>query len=499
MKPRPRNTIASFGHPAGESGSLLVIVLWIAFGLVAITLYFADSMNFHYRAADNRVAALEAEEAIEGAARYVGCILSNTTTPGMMPSPQTYRCEAVSVGDASFWIIGRGNGQQNVPSKVYFGLVDESSKINLNNVTPTMLVQMLPNMPTMNATLAASIVAWCTSSSNANSSALSGGAQSTTYSSLPNPYTAKNAPFETVDELRMVYQMDMDTLVGEDANLNGALEPNENDGQALPPFDNQNGQLDPGLLDYVTVYSRLPNTTTNGALRVNVNATATTSPTGGGGGGRGGGGGGGGGGGRGGGGGGGVAVNTALTNLLTQVFGASKAASIYAQISQAGGTFTSVLQFYISSGMQASDFAQIETKITTTNSQYVTGLVNVNTASDVVLSALPQMDLAKADQLVAYRNSMASSLSNSVAWVATVLDRQTALAIGPYITGQTYQFTADIAAVGHDGRGYRRVRFVFDTSSGSPKIIHRQDLTHLGWALGKEARQAILDQKKRRR
>jgi hypothetical protein len=44
---------------------------------------------------------------------------------------------------------------------------------------------------------------------------------------------------------------------------------------------------------------------------------------------------------------------------------------------------------------------------------------------------------------------------------------------------------ADIVAVGHGDRGYRRTRFVFDTSSGTPIIVYRQDLTHLGWALGK--------------
>jgi hypothetical protein len=60
------------------------------------------------------------------------------------------------------------------------------------------------------------------------------------------------------------------------------------------------------------------------------------------------------------------------------------------------------------------------------------------------------------------------------------------------ITTQSYQFTADVAALGPFGRGYRRVRFVFDTADGTPKIIYRQDLTHLGWALGTEARQTWL-------
>jgi len=53
-------------------------------------------------------------------------------------------------------------------------------------------------------------------------------------------------------------------------------------------------------------------------------------------------------------------------------------------------------------------------------------------------------------------------------------------------------FTADIAAVGPFGRGYRRVKFIFDMSDGSPKILYRQDLSRLGWALGEKARQTLV-------
>ena len=51
---------------------------------------------------------------------------------------------------------------------------------------------------------------------------------------------------------------------------------------------------------------------------------------------------------------------------------------------------------------------------------------------------------------------------------------------------------ADVAALGPYGRGYRRSRFVFDLSEGTPKIIYRQSLGHLGWALGRETRQTWL-------
>ena len=67
---------ASFNSTRSESASVLIIVLWVAFGLVALALYFANSMSMELRAADNRVAATEAEQAIMGAVRYVSNILA---------------------------------------------------------------------------------------------------------------------------------------------------------------------------------------------------------------------------------------------------------------------------------------------------------------------------------------------------------------------------------------------------------------------------------------
>jgi hypothetical protein len=70
----------------------------------------------------------------------------------------------------------------------------------------------------------------------------------------------------------------------------------------------------------------------------------------------------------------------------------------------------------------------------------------------------------------------------------------TALATGDFITTHSYQFTADIAAVGAYGRGYRRVKFIFDVSNGAPIILYRQDLSRLGWALGEKARETLVAQ-----
>src|SRR5262249_27607457 len=155
-------------------------------------------------------------------------------------------------------------------------------------------------------------------------------------------------------------------------------------------------------------------------------------------------------------------------------------------------TFVSPLQFFMRSQMTADEFAKIANDITVTNTPFIEGRVNVNSASATVLAALPGINSSPdlAQTLVSYRQRTPAKLG-SVAWLVDALGQNNrataqALAQSDCITTQTYQFSADIAALGPNNRGYRRVRFVFDTSEGLPKILYRQDLTHLGWALGKD-------------
>src|SRR5262245_18995339 len=444
-----------------ERGSVLVIVLWVAFGLVSIALYFAHSMSFELRAADNRVASLEAEQAIAGAARYVSNILMSVEQPGVLPDVLGYRSEAVPVGDATFWLLGRDD-RQTVRDLPAFGLVDEASKLNLNTAT----IEMLQLLPRMTPELAAAMIDWRDSDSNAST----GGAEDETYQRLNPAYRCKNAPFESVDELRLIFGMDLDILYGEDPNRNGILDLNENDGDVSFPYDNRDGRLDPGLLEYVTIYSHESNTRADGSARINVSSTDQQQQ---------------------------------LAAVLAEHFDADRVNQILSQLGGGGGgrggqgggggvgggtTVRSLLEFYLITGMTPEEFAQIESDIIVSNN--TNGLVNVNTASEAVLTCIPGIGTENAAALVAHRLSNPNQVQ-SVAWVAEVLERENALQAGPYLTGRSYQFSADIAAVGHYGRGYRRVRFVFDTSDATARILYRQDLTDLGWALGRQVRETI--------
>jgi len=138
--------------------------------------------------------------------------------------------------------------------------------------------------------------------------------------------------------------------------------------------------------------------------------------------------------------------------------------------------------------MTADEFASVAQDLTASNGQYQEGLVNVNTASEIVLTCIPGIGSTFASQLVGYRKSNPDKLK-SVAWVMDVLDQASALRAGPFITAYTYQFSADIAATGHMGRGYRRWQVIFDTSEGKPRAVYRRDLSHLGWALGRQVRE----------
>jgi type II secretory pathway component PulK len=170
----------------GRNGSVLIIVLWVTLGLVSVALYFAQSMIFELRAADNRVAGLEAEQAIEGGARYVMHVLANQQQPGQMPDLQSYQREGVPVGEARFWIIGRGD-QQSSLNEPYFSVVDEASKLNLNTATNS----ILEGLPRMTTELAGAIQDWRDSDENVSAS----GAESESYARLRPPYKCKNAPF----------------------------------------------------------------------------------------------------------------------------------------------------------------------------------------------------------------------------------------------------------------------------------------------------------------
>ena len=460
----PRIAPTHLGAPAGmhcapgvgsRRGTVLIIVLWVVFGLVAVALYFGNAMRFQLRASDNQVASLEASQAIEGTVRYLTNVFVNNAEAGSPPDPTLYESEEIAIGDATVWLLGRDtNAAQSTLTRPYFGLIDESSKLNLNIAT----AEMLAALPNMTTEVAAAIVDW----RDADSDVSDGGAEDEYYNRLDPPYRCKNGPFESIEELRLVAGANLSLLFGEDTNLNGILDPNEDDGEASYPADNQDGRLDSGLLEFTTVSSSEPNSN-GGTNRVDVS----------------------------------VPSENAVSTFLQERFGQNRATQLLNQLGNQGSV-GSVLEFGLRTGMTADEYAQVEGDLTVTNATTLVGRINVNTASTEVLACVPGIGTDNAPTLVAARGS-SSVGGTSLYWIVDVLGRDNAISAAPYLTSRGYQYTVDAAAVGHRNRGYQRVRFLIDTSGDSPRIAARRDLTHLGWALGSELRRDLAQREDLRR
>ncbi len=428
-----------------ERGTILIIVLWVSLGLVTVTLLFGHAMMLGFRGADNTLANEQAAQAVESGIRYATYLLQNLETPGELPAEDAYVREFVPVGEGAFWYLSR-SGETGTRRQRLFALNDECGKLNLNTAT----LEMLEALPNMTAEFAAAIIDWRDEDEEPEES----GAESQYYSFLDPPYTCKNAEFESVEELRWVAGATYDLLYGEDANRNGLLDEGENDGDLTWPPDDRDGVLDEGIVDYVTVYSSEGNTDAEGTERININSGQEE-----------------------------------LTSVLQEAFGDERAQEITGRLA-GNQDMRSLLEFYIRSGMSEDEFSEIEDKLTAADEDSGAGLINVNTASEIVLACLPGLDEQQAANLVAHRRSNVTEYG-SLAWVADVLEEEAAFEAGPFLTSRTYQVNIDVVGVGRLGRGYRRAQVVLDVSGEEPEIVYRKDLSGAGWALGGDTMQEL--------
>ena len=251
--------------------------------------------------------------------------------------------------------------------------------------------------------------------------------------------------------------------------MNGVLDANEDDNDKSLPADNGDGKLDPGILEYVTVFSRESNKQSDGTTnRINITNVQQ--------------------------------VTQELTTLIDDKLGKDRAAKILPLVS-AGPPLRSVLEFYIRAkgdNLSEDDFTKIAYEITVVDpatSPTIQGLINVNTASEAVLGFVLGTD--NASKLIAVRKVNTQYAAN-YAWIVDVLGIPNP--VPPTVplemlTGKCSQVTADIAAVGRHGRGYRRSKIVVDVSGTAPKIIYRRNLAGLGWALGSDVRETFATKK----
>ena len=262
-----------------RSGSVLLIVLVVVAMLTLAAYNYTQTMLTELEATTMYGSDVQAREAADSGVEYVATILANRKDPNLenlIHNPNVFLGKTVSPsarlrGNARFTIIApvehdvRGNA-------IRYGLMDESAKLNLNLLDRLKLEEeqvqtLLMKLPNMTTEIADAMLDWI----DKDDTKRPYGAESAVYEALTPPYKAKNGPLESIDELLLVQGITPALLYGEDANRNGLLDPNENDGNSSPPLDNADGVLDHGWAAYLTAHSREANRRADGTRKIDVN------------------------------------------------------------------------------------------------------------------------------------------------------------------------------------------------------------------------------------
>jgi general secretion pathway protein K len=240
-----------------DRGMALMVVLWILALLGIIFTTFAFSMRTELAATGNFKEAAEAYYIAEAGVYRAAAEIINADR-NVPPDSSQYDAldehwhtnpsayENVPVGRGSYWVT----------------VTDEESKIPLNSASDPILRRLFSNSGVEDEKLLSTIVDSILDWRDPDNLHRLSGAEDDYYLSLPTPYRAKNANFETIDELLLVKGMTPEILYGNVASpeLRAALE-------AQPPWERQpmsGGYL--GVARHLSVF---------GSGRVNIN---TASP-----------------------------------------------------------------------------------------------------------------------------------------------------------------------------------------------------------------------------
>ncbi|MEL6106638.1 MAG: type II secretion system protein GspK [Planctomycetota bacterium] len=279
-----------------REGFFLVLVLIVivvatlsAYSFTGIMVAYDDSA---YLSADQ----VQARVAADSGAEATRLILSQPPVErdnqgGLYNNPNLFLAIPVGTSDPSnvcnYSIVAPGLNDEGLLAGIRYGLQDESARLNVNTLMPleensdgllalvtlageeelasdSLAKLLLLALPNMTDELADAILDWLDEDDEPREF----GAEVEYYSTLPTPYEPTNGPILSVEELLRVRGMTPTLLFGADSNLNGMLDPDEQ--QRFNTSIDTPGAL--GLAAYLTIHGNEANKARDGSLRVNINS-----------------------------------------------------------------------------------------------------------------------------------------------------------------------------------------------------------------------------------
>jgi general secretion pathway protein K len=405
------------GARRAAGGFIFVQTLVVVLGLVALMTMLAVQQHQSMIQVQNRLDSRRAEMAADAAiARALGSIDSANQN-------------LVTLNDN--WALLGSNGTESFDfgtgQSFRVQVVDASSRINLNATTTaqqTQLQQELQALPLTQQQIDC-LLDWIEPATQPRSD----GAKDQFYNALPQPYNTKLGPLTTVDELLLVDNWTAQTLYAPPTS--GTM------GNAPLPTDAQGNVLP--LIDLFTVDSGAPNTQASGSARTNF-ATGVSRGT--------------------------LRQLGLPMTLLNTGPPANRTARYtnFAGLLAARGLSTTAVQ-------QLLNIATFSAAGTRT-----TGKVNINSAPQAVLEALPNMTTAEASTIVGQQSSSYSSLGTlaTTGGLSTTQIRQ----IADYLT--VGSDTWEVRAYGVSNGIGCAIDAVVGLRNGQAEVITRERLNTSG-------------------
>lgn len=426
-----------------------------------------------------------------------------------------------------------------------FGLGDETGKINVNALLKmdkkgTVAHDMLMKLPNMSDDVAYAILDWIDSDSDLRT----GGAENETYGTMQPPYRAKNGPLDSIEELLLVRGITSTLLFGDDRNRNGLLDTGESQPNGWASYltvysremnlDSQGSpRIDLNEKDLDSLYQKLSSSGVGDdmakfiMLARQYGTSSTSKSSGNGSSGNSGNGGSSGKSGSSNTGKNGTSGGSSGDNDKDDAPSKGNSGSSKGNTGSSGnksGSLGSLSQGKMNSGKQkqsnkvSSIYDLIDTQVsvpsddpkgdatvyasplntadglrqylpmlldktTTSNKVEMAARININTAPDAVLLALPVLtDQQAQDVLAARKTDTADPVFSTTAWLSTEakISSSTMKKLEPYITSaaQVYRFQS----IGYFDNGGPVVRLeaVIDANAGRPRILFWRDLSELG-------------------
>lgn len=432
-----------------QRGMVLILVLWAiaVLALIAGGLCFAMRQTLALSSIDQDTITAHwlARAGVERAIAAVMDDLMAFDTQSDLWFDDPTQMRQIEFAAGTFSVVH--DDYEPIPAGLY-GVADESAKLNISVATRAQLMKL----PDMTDPIAAAIIDW----RDRNEEPEPDGIERSFYAGLGHPYTIRNGPFRTVRELLLVRGVTDELFYGEDLNLNGLLDPNEDDGEANPPNDNADGRLDRGWAAYVTVYSYEKNVDGEGRKRLNLkNADANT-----------------------------------LAQRLTLETWAAKSI-VKAREKKQFQHLVDLLDVRRDPSTADDDeeinvrdeadkdtpvtkriFQRIVDKLTLKDAEVLWGRINVNTAPQVVLETLPGVDNDLADAIVRYRYGYGGFQSVGDLLDVTGMTKKKFAKFEEHVAIRTYVFR--IQSTGHAASGLAKATIdcVVDRGQALPRMMY---------------------------